>query len=338
MQRRWFRTAVLVSCAVAAGWVSLHAQTHFASLTGAVASSDGVSVPNVEVVATNQDTQVAYPATSNDQGIYTITALPLGTYVIKARAQTFQPFETNPIKLESGQNARIDITLTVGVTEQVEVTAVSRILQTQNAVVGEVISGMTIEDMPLNGRNFSQLALLLPGVITTEPDSFTQPKNFGSGRPFVTGQREQENNYTLDGGLARAPEAITFDSLVQAFEAGDPLARRVVTDAGCYMGQAVPGLMGALNVQRIVIAGEMARFGPPLLDVIHETTPRTTLARLAGETGVDFEQLGHNEIILGASALILRDYSLPFRRQPGRPEGHVERGLPQSAGACFLIV
>ncbi len=177
--------------------------------------SDGVSVPNVEVVATNQDTQVAYPATSNDQGIYTTTALPLGTYVIKARAQTFRPFEKNPIKLESGQNARIDITLTVGVTEQVEVTAVSRILQTQNAVVGEVISGMTIEHMPLNGRNFSQLALLLPGVFTTESDSFTQPKNFGSGHPFVNGQREQENNYTLDGGLARAPEAITFDSLVR---------------------------------------------------------------------------------------------------------------------------
>ena len=119
---------------------------------------------------------------------------------------------------------------------------------------------------------------------------------------------------------------------MQAFEAGDPLARRVVTGAGRYMGQAVPGLMGALNVQRIVIAGEMARFGPPLLDVIRETMPRTTLARLAGETSVDFEHLGHNEIILGASALILRDYSLAFRRQPGRPEGHVERGPPQSAG------
>jgi N-acetylglucosamine repressor len=136
-----------------------------------------------------------------------------------------------------------------------------------------------------------------------------------------------------DGGLARAPEAITFDSLVQAFEAGDPLAGRVVADAGRYMGQAVSGVMGALNVQRIVIAGEMARFGPPLLDVIRDTMPRTTLARLAGETSVDFEHLGHNEIILGASALILRDYSLPFRRQPGRPEGHIERGPPQSAGS-----
>ena len=53
--------------------------------------------------------------------------------------------------------------------------------------------------MPLNGRNFSQLSLLLPGVMTTAPDTFTEPKNFGQGRPYVNGQREQENNYTLDG-------------------------------------------------------------------------------------------------------------------------------------------
>ena len=169
MERRWFRTAVLVSCAMAAGWVSLHAQTHFASVTGTVTSSDGVSCRTWKSSPPIRTRRLHITATSNDQGLYTITALPIGTYVVKATAQTFRPFETNPIKLESGQNARIDITLTVGLAEQVEVTAVSPILQTQDAVVGEVISGMTIERMPLNGRNFSQLALLLPGVITTEP-------------------------------------------------------------------------------------------------------------------------------------------------------------------------
>ena len=85
----------------------------------------------------------------------------------------------------------------LGVTESVEVTGVAPILQTQDAVVGEVISEGTIKNMPLNGRNFSQLSLLLPGVVTWNPDGFTDPK--GSGRPNVNGQREQANNYLLDG-------------------------------------------------------------------------------------------------------------------------------------------
>ena len=170
MNMRSFRTACALSLAITAGWVSLGAQAHFAGFTGTITSSDGLSIPNVEVVATNEATQVTYTAKSNDQGIYTISALPIGTYVVRAQAPQFRPFQTNPIRLESGQTARVNITLAVGASEQVEVTAFSPILQTQDAVVGEVISGTTIERMPLNGRNFSQLSLLLPGVITTEPE------------------------------------------------------------------------------------------------------------------------------------------------------------------------
>ena len=227
MNMRSFRTACALSLAISAGWVSLGAQAHFAGFTGTITSSDGLSIPNVEVVATNEATQVTYTAKSNDQGIYTISALPIGTYVVRAQAPQFRPFQTNPIRLESGQTARVNITLAVGATEQVEVTAVSPILQTQDAVVGEVISGTTIERMPLNGRNFSQLSLLLPGVITTEPDSFTQPKNFGAGRPFVNGQREQENNYTLDGVDMNEP----IDNLLPYQPSPDALAEvRVETN------------------------------------------------------------------------------------------------------------
>ena len=86
--------------------------------------------------------------------MYTIAALPIGTYVVRVNAQNFRRFETNPIKLETGQTARVDIALQVGATEKVEVTGVTPILQTQDAVVGEVISQTTIERMPLNGRNF----------------------------------------------------------------------------------------------------------------------------------------------------------------------------------------
>ena len=227
METPSFRTALVLLFVISLGEIPLGAQAHFASFTGTITSSDGLSVPDVEVVATNEATQVKYTAKSNDQGLYTISALPIGTYVVRATAAQFRPFQTNAIRLESGQTARIDITLAVGAAEQVEVTAVSPILQTQNAVVGEVISGTTIDRLPLNGRNFSQLSLLLPGVITTEPDSFTQPKNFGAGRPFVNGQREQTNNYTLDGVDMNEP----IDNLLPYQPSPDALAEvRVETN------------------------------------------------------------------------------------------------------------
>src|SRR5206468_3823066 len=175
------------------------AQIQLASFTGTVSSRDGNPIPDVEVIATNQATQVAYTARSNDRGLYTISALPIGSYRVRAQAARFKAFQTSPIRLESGHAAHVDIPMQLGVAETVNVTGVAPILQTQDAVVGKVISETTIQSMPLNGRNFSQLSLLLPGVMTTEPDSFTQPKNVWAGRPFVNGQREQTNNYTLDG-------------------------------------------------------------------------------------------------------------------------------------------
>jgi hypothetical protein len=209
------------------GSVPVLAQTHFASFTGAVTSKDGAPLPNVEVVATNQATGVTYTARSNDSGRYTISALPIGPYKIRAKAESFKPFETNVITLESGQDARVNIPLELGVQETITVTDVAPILQTENAVVGEVISENTIKGIPLNGRNFSQLSLLLPGVVTTEPDSFTQPKNFGAGRPFVNGQREQTNNYTLDGVDMNEP----IDNLLPYQPSPDALAEvRVETN------------------------------------------------------------------------------------------------------------
>jgi carboxypeptidase family protein len=198
MRTRWLRTLVLPSVVLLAS-VPVLAQIHFASFTGTVSSRDGNPVPDVDVVATNQATQVAYRARSNDRGLYTISALPIGTYRVRAQAPRFQAFETSSIRLESGHNARVDIPMQLGVAETVNVTGVTPILQTQDAVVGQVISETTIQNMPLNGRNFSQLSLLLPGVMTTEPDSFTEPKSLWAGRPFVNGQREQANNYMLDG-------------------------------------------------------------------------------------------------------------------------------------------
>ena len=112
--------------------------------------------------------------------------------------------------------------------------------------------------------------------------------------------------------LTSNPEEITITTLEQAFAAGDPLARRVVLEAGHYLGMAISSLIGTLNIQKIILSGIMTRFGAVWLDAIRETVAQTSLSRLAQETNVDIGQLGGNRIVLGASALLLGDYSLLF--------------------------
>jgi hypothetical protein len=137
---------------------------------------------------------------SNAAGNYTVTSLPVGSYIVKAELSSFKTAATKPIQVEAMQIVRIDFKLELGSLEEtVEVSGESPVLQTESATVGEVISGTTLTALPLNGRNTGQLSLLLPGVVTPNPSSFTAIRNFGSGRPFVNGNREQTNNYTIDG-------------------------------------------------------------------------------------------------------------------------------------------
>src|SRR5262249_56139891 len=107
-----------------------------------------------------------------------------GTYVVKAELSRFKTAETSPIQLEAKQIGRIDFKLELGTLEQtVDVKGESPVLQTESATVGQVISGTTLASLPLNGRNGGQLSLLLPGVVTPHPGSFTRSRNLPSARP-----------------------------------------------------------------------------------------------------------------------------------------------------------
>ena len=175
------------------------AQTGAASITGLLTDQSGAPAPGVTVTATNQATNVPYTAVSNDAGNYTITSVPVGTYVVKAELSGFKTPTTRPIQLEAKQIARLDFKLEVGALEDtVEVTAEAPVLQTESATVGEVLSGKTVESLPLNGRNTSQLALLLPGTVTPNPGAQTTIRGAGA-RPYVNGNREQTNNFMVDG-------------------------------------------------------------------------------------------------------------------------------------------
>jgi hypothetical protein len=175
------------------------AQTGAASITGLVTDQSGAAAPGVTVTATNQATNVAYTAVSNAAGNYDILSVPIGTYLIKATLTGFKTTTLRPIALEAKQIARVDLKMEVGALEDtVEVVAEAPVLQTETATVGEVLTGRTVESLPLNGRNSSQLALLMPGAVTPNPQAQTSSGGF-SARPFVNGNREQTNNFLVDG-------------------------------------------------------------------------------------------------------------------------------------------
>jgi len=180
--------------------VAALAQTGAASITGILTDQSGAAIPGVTITATNQGTSVPYSAVSNEAGAYTITSLPVGAYVVKAELTGFKTAVTKEMTLEASLIARLDFKLELGTLEETVIVEGSEpLLQTQDATVGEVISGTTATTIPLNGRNTAQLTLLLPGVVTPNPGSFTALRNTGGGRPYVNGHREQTNNFTLDG-------------------------------------------------------------------------------------------------------------------------------------------
>lgn len=193
-------TRLLIAlCLVAATNAAAWAQSGLATITGIVTDTQGAAVPGVMVTATNTATSVPYTGVSNEAGVYTINALPIGTYQVKVELQGFKAV-TVSASLSAGQTARIDAALEVGsLTESVEVTATSAILQTENAVVGGKLDREQVEKLPIQGRNLSTAALYTSGVTTPNPSSFNSLKNTGGGRPFVNGQREQANNFMLDG-------------------------------------------------------------------------------------------------------------------------------------------
>jgi glucokinase-like ROK family protein len=120
------------------------------------------------------------------------------------------------------------------------------------------------------------------------------------------------------------PQEITLNTIEQALINGDPLARQVVLESGQYMGMAISSLVGTLNIQKIVLMGDMTRFGKPWLEAIQQTISQATLSRLAQETQIEIGQLGGNSIILGSSAMLANNYSLLFRSQTLRNSDNLQ--------------
>ncbi len=184
-------------CAFFAGaalcWLAAAAfgQTITGSISGTVADPSGAVVPNARITATNLGTNLAFDATSNSAGSYNLLFLPIGQYKLTVEAAGFKRVVLGPFTLEVGQVARIDPKMEIGeITQSVAVGAIAPILQTEATQTGGVITGQNASSLPLSGRNFVGLTLLMPGSVTPSGSN---------GRPYANGNREQDNNFLLDG-------------------------------------------------------------------------------------------------------------------------------------------
>jgi len=199
-----------------------------ASITGTVTDPSGAAVSGATVTATSTERGLSYTATTNDSGLYRIAQLPVGTYTLRVEKAGFAVASHPAFVLTLNQVARIDTTMKVGQTsETVEVTAAAPVMETDTTQVDTIINAATNDNLPLASRNYVQLTLLAPGAVSTDPSSFNNGNNTGGygGRPLINGNREQANNFLLDGmdnnqvsdnllGYTPAPDAIQEFNLI----------------------------------------------------------------------------------------------------------------------------
>ena len=217
-----FQKAALCA-AIAFSLLPCNAQQTTATLLGTITDTSGASVSGVVVKATNLATSFAREGISDASGAYSIRSLPAGAYRVTASRPGFQMQRIDNIVLQVEQSARVDIGLQVGnVSETVNVSASGAVLQTENATVGTVIDSAKIVDLPLNGRNFIQLAQLIPGVNPGTPGSITVRRGrgsvgqtdaaYGSTAASANGARDTANRFYLDG-----IELMDYDAMTYSF-------------------------------------------------------------------------------------------------------------------------
>lgn len=183
------------------------AQSDTARLSGTVTDQQGAAVGGASVTVTSTGTDRQSAAVTNDLGYYSVSALPAGNYHVEVSQKGFKK-TARDFELQVAQLAVVDFQLEVGAqTQTVVVEGGAPVLDTQDSSIGEVLEARQIEEMPLNGRNFTQLALLVPGVVRGTGNATGSAGNSetfrygqeGGASLVVNGVRAQANNFILDG-------------------------------------------------------------------------------------------------------------------------------------------
>ena len=237
-------TCLLLLLVLSAALPSAVAQENTASITGTVTDDTGASIKGATITAKDVERGTSLVTKTNDSGAYNLPRVPVGTYEVSISAQGFQTTVQKNVTLILNQTARLDTKMKVGqMTEVVEVTAAAPVLQTDTSLTGNLIDSNTAINLPLSTHNTNQLTLLAsPGVVTPNLFGFMAAQNtFGTGRPYVNGAREQENNFVLDGMDNNQPDNndVGFVPSPEAVQEFNLITGNAPADFGNYLGGVV---------------------------------------------------------------------------------------------------
>jgi hypothetical protein len=175
------------------GSTPVHADNLYAKIRGTVVDPSGAVVPGAKVTATNQGTGLSYTDTSSKEGLFEFLQLPIGDYTVRAEKSGFKTFAAANIHLDLDQVFNLKATMELGTTsETVTVEANPSQVETTSMQLGAVVSGNQIVDIPLNGRNWTQLMQLQPGVMASSD-------RFGVGAYSTNGSETQQNSFLING-------------------------------------------------------------------------------------------------------------------------------------------
>ena len=295
--------AVLASAqllAPSASW----AQTTNAAIVGDVTDESGALVPGANVTVTNLSTGVQRSVETNERGAFRAYPVQPGTYDVAASSEGFKTRLRTGIVVEVAATVKVDLSLELGqVTETVEVTGQIPVLQTQDASVGGTVTTTEIERIPVNGRNYTRLILMMPG---TSGMTYSQSRGTQSGTFLISvnGARPQDNNFTMDGVdnnmmMMNSPGASPPMDAIQEF--------RVATNNNAEFGRS----MGA-NVNLSIKSGTRDLHGTAYWYVRNDRFDANTFFANRADTGkVSFRQNQYG-IALGGPVPKLRDSTFWF--------------------------
>lgn len=198
---RWLKRSGLIALACFCfSLAAIHyaaAQVDEGSITGVVQDATGAVVPDAQVTLLNVDQGIKLDVKTNSSGQYTFSPVRIGHYTVTVTGQGFATTTQKNLTVNVGQSLQVNVQLKLGTTaETVEVNTAPPLLQTDESSVGQVITEKSVNDLPLNGRNFTFLAQLGAGAQSPQADT---RGNAASGAFSANGLRPSQNNYLLDG-------------------------------------------------------------------------------------------------------------------------------------------